>query len=104
MEQEKMKRIAEVLNADKDRAKELCEMSPADAAKAFTQLGCGEISEQEMLSLAEDLRKLASKINADGELDENALEGVSGGSVEGFLYGVFGGVVTVGIIAAVVPW
>jgi len=114
MDQEKIKKIGEVLKADMEHMKDILELSPAEAAKKFTELGCGDVTEQEMVELAEEIKKMAAHLNTEGELDETALEGVAGGaSVEGVLYTALGVTVVSGAamygvsclaLAALVSW
>ena len=74
--QDKTAQIAEYLNADESRAEALLNMTGADAAASLQADGI-EVT-------AEDLREFADSFQAQapqqsGELDEDALESVSGG-------------------------
>lgn len=102
MNQEKIKKIAEILKEDLGQTKALLELSPSEAAEYFTNKGC-DVTEQEMIELAEGIKKMAAHLNEDGELDEAALEEVAGGaSVEATLYGTLG--VTLVAAAATYGW
>ncbi len=84
MTQERVNAIAEVLNADEDRAKKLIEMEPAAAAEALKAEGY-DFTADELIEFGEIL----SKANQSGELDESNLDDVAGGI----------GLITAGIIA-----
>lgn len=91
MNQEKINKIAEILKEDLEQTKALLELSPSEAAEYFTKKGC-EVTEQEIIEVAEGIKKMAAHLNEDGELDEAALEEVAGGaSVEAWLYTALGG-------------
>ena len=76
MTQERTNAIAEVLNADAERAKKLVEPEPADAAAALKAEGF-DFTADELVEFGE----IAVKANQPGELDESKLEDVAGGSV-----------------------
>jgi len=74
--QEKATALSEFLNADNDRAAKLVKMSADDAVKAMKAEGL-EITAEELAEFGELAEKNVK--SASGELDEAALEGVSGG-------------------------
>ncbi len=74
MTQERVNAIAEVLNADEDRAKKLVEMEPAAAAEALKAEGY-DFTADELIEFG----KILSKANQSGELDSDQLDDVAGG-------------------------
>ncbi len=74
MTQERLNAIAEVLNADEDRAKKLVEMEPAAAAEALKAEGY-DFTADELTEFGE----IAVKANQTGELDADKLDEVAGG-------------------------
>ena len=74
MTQERIDAIAEVLNADVDRAKALINMDPAAAAQALQAEGY-DFSAAELSAFGE----IIAKASAPEELDLDALDDVAGG-------------------------
>ena len=76
MTQERINAIAEVLNADEERAKKLIDMEPADAAEALKAEGY-DFTADELIEFGE----IVAKANQAGELDESKLDNVAGGVI-----------------------
>ncbi len=76
MTQARINAIAEVLNADEERAKKLVEMEPAAAAEALKAEGY-DFTADELIEFGE----IVAKANQAGELDESKLDNVAGGVI-----------------------
>ena len=89
MTQERLNAIAEVLNADADRAKKLVEMEPAAAAEALKAEGY-DFTADELIEFGETV----AKSQESGELDEGKLDDVAGGVITtgALLIGIAAGV------------
>lgn len=73
--QEKGMQIAEYLAADSERAMKMMEMDPKDVSAAMQTDGF-EVTADELKEFCEEF----AKTQKSGELDEDALENVSGGA------------------------
>lgn len=73
---ERINEISAVLAKDLQKAKDLMEMEPAEAANALAKDGL-VVSPEELVEYGEELKKMSNK--AEGELNENDLENVAGG-------------------------
>lgn len=91
---EKAIAISEFFNADEERAKKLFELEPADAAAKMTADGCA-VTADELIEIQAEIKKMAT---TGTELDEAALENVSGG-IAPLIIG--GGIVVGGFIVGV---
>lgn len=76
---ERAEEIAKYMTDDKNRAKALLELSPAEAAEKMSADG-HNFSVEEVTEFGKQL-KMAAMATKDGELSEDALNDVSGGVV-----------------------
>lgn len=99
MSEERMRNVLAFLNANEDIAKDLLAMQPEDAVKVLESKGIS-CTTDDLVHLAEELKKVQAEV---GELDVEALEGVTGGGKFTFFLGVACGaaVVTAALCA---PW
>ena len=95
MTQARINAIAEVLNADEERAKKLVEMEPAAAAEALKALGY-DFTAEELIEFGE----AAAKANQQGELDADSLDQVAGG----INWGAVARSAFIGILYPIRPW
>ncbi len=88
LSEKRIKEITEAIGTKEDRMTELVEMAPADAASKLTAEGF-PVTADELIEFADFAKKSATS----GELDEDALENVSGGIAAStlFLIGTLGG-------------
>lgn len=77
--QERANLLASYLNSDIENAKQLFELSPADAAEKINTSGY-DFSVEELTEFGVQLKKVI-ETTQEGELSENALDNVSGGLV-----------------------
>ena len=88
LSEKRIKEITEAIGTKQDRMVELVDMAPADAAAKLNSEGF-QVTADELIEFADFAKKSAES----GELDEDALENVSGG-IAGttlFLIGTLGG-------------
>jgi len=80
--------------------KKVCFMSAEDAQKEFAAKG-SDITVEQLNAIAEEARKMLE--NGD-ELDEEALDDVTGGKMSGWQMFKFCAGVAIGIVAVTYPW
>lgn len=86
MTKERMEEISAVLMANESQIPALMAMEPAAAAEQLTKLGC-VCTADELVAYSAALNEV--KLASEGELNENDLENVAGGSlVATFIAGV----------------
>ncbi len=75
---ERATKLANYLNKDTQQTKVLFEMEPADAVLSINSEGY-DFTEEELIEFASEVSKVLNITHGAGELDESALENVSGG-------------------------
>lgn len=98
MTEEKLAALVKIFEATPEKVEYFFTLEPVEAVKVFSEYGC-EVQEEDLVSLAEQLKSLS----AGGELDMTALEDVVGGSKAGWTGVLFGLLVAAGC-AAIIPW
>lgn len=88
MTKERIEEISKALMEDESKIKEMFEMTPEDAAKAFAEKGFNFTAE-ELVEYGDCLTKVKAHAETNDELSEGQLDDVAGGSaVATVLFGI----------------
>lgn len=83
---EKARALTELLNSDPVFADRILQLTPAEASEELKKRG-STYAPEELTEYCDEVRKCAVTLAENKELDESALEDVSGGSLTLFLVG-----------------